>query len=172
MLASGGAHGAKAASQFSLASDIVELIVLTADEMFLVTLREAVGEATRLWHVPTSDKVSDLLIAGEVGILVLDGAALSDQSAAFITQIKKQFPELVILFAGTREDEARLTQLVSNGLVYRFIHKPMSVARAKLFVQAAVKKHGDPRTTTTVIPPPKPKQPNDTRLPLLSQAAD
>ena len=158
MLASGGAHGAKT-SQFSLASDIVELIVLTADEPFLATLREAVGAATRLWHVPSADKVPDMLIAGDVGILVLDGAAVSDHSAAFITQIKKQFPELVLLYAGTRDDEARLTQFVSNGLVYRFIHKPMSVARAKQFVQAAIRKHSDPRTATTVIPPPKPAEP-------------
>jgi len=158
VLASGGAHGANAASRFSLASDIVELVVLSSDEQFLATLREALGTATRLWHVPTSDKVSDLLVAGEVGILVVDGASLNEQSAEFITQIKRQFPELVILFAGTRDDESRLTALVSNGTVYRFIHKPMSVARAKLFVQAAIKKQGDPRTTTTVIPPPKLRQ--------------
>ena len=167
MLASGGAHDADTASRFSLASDIVELVVLSADDPFLATLREALGDATRLWHVPTADKVSDLLIAGDVGILVLDGAALSDQSAVFITQIKKQFPDLVVLFAGTREDEGRLTQFVSNGSVYRFIHKPMSVARAKLFVQAAIKKHSDPRTTTTVIAPPRPRQPSQRKQPLV-----
>ena len=32
--------------KFSLASDIVELVVLTADDVFLQTLREAVGRAT------------------------------------------------------------------------------------------------------------------------------
>jgi len=57
---------------FSLASDIVELVVFTNDDVFLQTLREAVGGARRLWHVPSADKVSDLLLAGEVGILVLD----------------------------------------------------------------------------------------------------
>ena len=39
------------ALRFSLASDIVELVVLTRDEAFLQTLREAVGGARRLWHV-------------------------------------------------------------------------------------------------------------------------
>ena len=58
------------ALRFSLASDIVELVVLTEDGAFLQTLREAVGETRRLWHVPSSDKVSDLPIAGGVGILV------------------------------------------------------------------------------------------------------
>ena len=60
----------------SLAADIVELVVLTADEAFLQTLREAVGASRRLWHVLSPDKVADLLLAGGVGIVVLDVDAL------------------------------------------------------------------------------------------------
>jgi hypothetical protein len=40
--------------RFSLASDIVEIVVLTSDDAFLQTLREAVGGARRLWHVPSN----------------------------------------------------------------------------------------------------------------------
>ncbi len=36
------------ALRFSLASDIVELVVLTGDDIFLQTLREAVGPPRRL----------------------------------------------------------------------------------------------------------------------------
>src|ERR1700709_1697096 len=86
--------------KFSLASDIVELVVLTADDAFLQTLREAVGGARRLWHVPSADKVSDLLVAGEVGILVLDVDTLHEISSVFIGQIKRQFPDLVVVVAG------------------------------------------------------------------------
>lgn len=131
------------ALRFSLASDIVELVVLTADDIFLQTLREAVGPTRRLWHVPTSDKVSDLLIAGGVGILVLDLQAVHEMGPMFISQIKRQFPDLVIVVAGTREAETALARLISDGTVYRFIHKPMSPARAKLFADAAVKKYED-----------------------------
>src|SRR6202453_2310975 len=84
------------ALQFSLASDIVELVVLTRDDVFLQTLREAVGGARRLWHVPSADKVSDLLVAGEVGILVLDVQALNETPSVFVGQIKRQFPDLVV----------------------------------------------------------------------------
>src|ERR1700689_2972461 len=66
------------ALKFSLASDIVELVVLTSDDPFLQTRREAVGGARRLWHVPSADKVSHLLVAGEVGIVVLDVQMLHD----------------------------------------------------------------------------------------------
>ena len=145
MLASDEEGGTLDALRFSLASDIVELVVLTCDEAFLQTLREAVGGARRLWHVPSGDKVSDLLVAGEVGILVLDVDALSEAPGVFIAQIKRQFPDLVVVVAGNRDAETSIAALISAGTVYRFIHKPMSPGRAKLFADAAVKKFDEQR---------------------------
>jgi TonB family protein len=143
------------ALRFSLASEIVELVVLTGDEVFLQTLREAVGSARRLWHVPSADKVSDLLVAGEVGILVLDVQALNEASDLFVAQIKRQFPDLVVVVAGNRDAEIALAGLISAGMVYRFIHKPMSPGRAKLFADAAVKKYDEQRRRSAAIPPVK-----------------
>jgi TonB family protein len=145
VLASEGESRALAALRFSLASDIVELVVLTVDELFLQTLREGVGPARRLWHVLSSDKVSDLLVAGGVGILVLDVQALNEAAPRFVADIKRQFPDLVVLVAGNRESETELARLVSDGSIYRFIHKPMSPARARLFADAAVKRFEDRR---------------------------
>jgi protein TonB len=135
----------------SLASDIVELIVLTADEAFLQTLRDAVGSSRRLWHVLSSDKVGDLLLAGGVGILVLDVHALQQAYALFVTQMKQQFPDLVIVVAGARDAETELARLISDGTVYRFIHKPMSPARARLFADAAVKRYEDQRRRVSAM---------------------
>src|SRR5277367_4907507 len=153
MLASDEEGGTLDALRFSLASDIVELVVLTTDEVFLQTLREAVGGARRVWHVPTSDKVSDLLLAGEVGILVLDVQALNETPSVFVGQIKRQFPDLVVVVAGNRDAEISLAGLISAGTVYRFIHKPMSPGRAKLFADAAVKRYDEQRRRTSAGPP-------------------
>ena len=152
MLASDEDGSTLEALKFSLASDIVELVVLTSDDAFLQTLREAVGGARRLWHVPSADKVSDLLVAGEVGIVVLDVQTLHDSARVFVEQIKRQFPDLVLVAAGHRDDETSLAGLISAGLVYRFIHKPMSPARAKLFAEAAIKKHEDQRRRAAETP--------------------
>jgi TonB family protein len=152
VLASGAEGATLDALQFSLASDIVELVVLTADEAFLQTLREAVGAARRLWHVPSADKVSDLLVAGEVGILVLDVQTLHEAPAVFIGEIKRQFPDLVVVVAGNRDAEISLAGLISTGTVYRFIHKPMSPGRAKLFADAAVRKYGEQRRRAAATP--------------------
>jgi TonB family protein len=156
VLASDEDGGSLDALKFSLASDIVELVVLTADDAFLHTMREAVGGARRLWHVPSPDKVSDLLVAGEVGIVVLDVRALNEAAPVFISQIKRQFPDLVVVVAGNRDDETALAGLISAGIVYRFIHKPMSPARAKLFAEAAIRKHDEQRRRAAETPPRSP----------------
>jgi TonB family protein len=156
VLASDEEGGTLDALRFSLASDIVELVVLTSDEVFLQTLREAVGGARRLWHVSSPDKVSDLLVAGEVGILVLDVQALNETSTVFVGQIKRQFPDLVVVVAGNRDAETSLAGFISAGIVYRFIHKPMSPGRAKLFADAAVKKYDEQRKRSAAVPPIKP----------------
>jgi TonB family protein len=147
----------------SLASDVVELVVLTADDAFLQTLRDAVGRATRLWHVPSADKVSDLLVAGQVGIVVLDVQTLHEGARVFVEQIKRQFPDLVLVAAGLRGDETSLAALISSGLVYRFIHKPMSPARAKLFAEAAIRKYENQRRRAAETPPREPASPDNGR---------
>jgi TonB family protein len=155
LLASDEEGGTLDALRFSLASEIVELVVLTGDEVFLQTLHAAVGGARRLWHVPSADKVSDLLVAGEVGILVLDVQALNETPSVFVGQIKRQFPDLVVVVAGNRDAEISLAGLISAGTVYRFIHKPMSPGRAKLFADAAVKKYDEQRRRAAASPPIK-----------------
>jgi TonB family protein len=137
--------GALDSLRVSLAGEIVELLVLSDDPLFLQTLRETVGAARRIWHVASSDKASDLLVAGRVGILVLDVPTLETEAARFVGQIKQQFPDLVVVAAGSRQDETALAGLISAGIVYRFIHKPMSPGRARLFTDAAVKKFEDQR---------------------------
>ncbi|MDP9083818.1 MAG: TonB family protein, partial [Pseudomonadota bacterium] len=155
----------------NLASDIVELVVLTGDEIFLQTLREAVGSARRLWHVPSADKVSDLLVAGGVGILVLDVQAPLDSAVVFIEQIKRQFPDLVVVVAGHRDAETWIAPLVSSGAVYRFIHKPMSPGRAKLFADAAVRKFDQQRRRAAEPSPAQRDSPANRRWLLVGSAA-
>ena len=145
VLASDEEGGTLDALRFSLASDIVELVVLTADEAFLQTLREAVGGARRLWHVPSADKVSDLLVAGEVGILVLDVQALNEAPASSSGRSSGNSPISWSWSPAIATRKARSAGLISAGMVYRFIHKPMSPGRAKLFADAAVKKYDEQR---------------------------
>jgi len=107
-------------------------------------------------------------VAGEVGILVLDVLALSE-APEFIAQIKRQFPDLVVVVAGNRDAEISLAGLISAGTVYRFIHKPMSPGRAKLFADAAVKKYEEQRRRAASTPATT-RSPRTGRMPLIGGA--
>ena len=134
---------------------LVDVVLLTADPELFQSTKLAVGERNPVWRARTAEEAADLLITGRCGVLVLDTATVSQQADTLIEQIVEQFPNVVVCVAGTRDDEPLLAPLISNGLVYRFMHKPTSARRAGMFLQAAIKRHvelrdgkdaGDPLT--------------------------
>jgi len=124
---------------------LVDVVVLTADQELFQAAREAVGERNPVWRARSADEAADLLITGRCGVLVVDMAAVSTRADTLIEQIVEQFPDVVVCVAGTRADEPLLAPLISNGLVYRFMHKPASARRAGMFLQAAIRRHVERR---------------------------
>jgi hypothetical protein len=127
---------------------LVDVVLLTADAELFQSTKVAVGERNPVWRARTAEEAADLLITGRCGVLVVDTAALSQQPDTLIEQIVEQFPDVVVCVAGTRDDEPLLAPLISNGLVYRFMHKPTSARRAGMFLQAAIKRHVERRDGT------------------------
>jgi TonB family protein len=124
---------------------LVDVVVLTADMTLFHSAREAVGERNPVWRARSAEEAADLLITGRCGVLLIDMACVSAQGQTLISQIVAQFPEVVVCVAGTREDEPSLVPLITEGLVYRFMHKPTSARRAGMFLQAAIKRHLEQR---------------------------
>ena len=105
------------------------------------SVREAVGERNPVWRARTADEAADLLITGRCGVLLIDMAAVSTHADSFIVQIVEQFADVVVCVAGRRDNEPLLAPLISAGLVYRFLHKPVAARRADMFLQAAIRRH-------------------------------
>ncbi len=124
---------------------LVDVVVLTADHELFQSAREAVGERNPVWRARSADEAADLLITGRCGVLVVDMAAVSTRADTLVEQIVEQFPDVIVCVAGTRADEPLLAPLISNGLVYRFMHKPASARRAGMFLQAAIRRHVERR---------------------------
>jgi len=74
--------------------------------------------------------------------VVLDAQALHEAARPYSSsRSSANFPILWSSQPVTADDETSLAGLISAGLVYRFIHKPMSPARAKIVCkEAAIKK--------------------------------
>jgi len=124
---------------------MVDVVVLTGDLGLFEATRHAVGERNPVWRARSAEESVDLLMTGRCGVLLIDMAAVTARPATLIEQIVDQFPDVVVVVAGRREDEAVLAGLISDSLVYRFMHKPLSPKRAGMFLDAAIRSHVERR---------------------------
>jgi protein TonB len=132
---------------------MVDVVVLSGDLTLYEAIRDAVGERNPVWRARSAEESVDLLLTGRCGVLLIDMAAMSSQPASLVEQIVDQFPDVVVVAAGRREDEAVLAGLISDGLVYRFMHKPLSPRRAGMFVNAAIRSHAERRASGRAAEP-------------------
>ena len=130
------------ASTHDVVTDIPEsLVVLTHDLDLLQTLRAVAGDHD-ISTVGAEAELATHLINGHAGVAVLDTTAVSSPIGQLCDRLKSQFPDLVLVVAGRIEDQALLTAQITRGTVYRFLHKPVSEQRVRLFVTAAWRRHG------------------------------
>lgn len=83
----------------------------------------------------------NVLKAGHCAALVLDAGAVGPGAVVAVMRLYQHFPSLPVIAVGTREDEVRLGHLISAGRIYRFLHRPLSGARTRNFLEAALRRH-------------------------------
>ena len=133
-----------------LPGHVLDVVVLTSDPGVLATLREAAGPEHAIWHAPSADTAVDLLVGGRCSILIADLGALRGDAAALLDRLHAQFPELILMATGRRDEEHSVAMLVSERRIYRFLHKPVSPARANLFLSAATRRYNELRNVEPV----------------------
>jgi protein TonB len=83
-------------------------------------------------------------MSGLAGVVFIDagaGAAQAGVAAQLTLRLHSQLPDVVLVVAGDGAAQSELTALITDGTIYRFVHKPVSAQRVKLFVDAAWRKH-------------------------------
>ncbi|HJS21605.1 MAG TPA: energy transducer TonB [Steroidobacteraceae bacterium] len=146
----------------------VEVLALTPDASLLAILREAAGRDQRIWHATTREQTAELIMSGQVGVVIVDALAIDGDCPAYCDQLRFQFPDLVLVVAGTTEDQTELVKHITSGDVYRFLHKPVSPPRARHAIDAAMRRHIEGRTIAAADPVPEARP---TRWPLYSGIA-
>jgi len=117
------------------------LVVLTHDAELLQTLR-AVATDHDISTVGAEADLANHLLNDHAGVAVLDTDFVTTPIHQLCDRLKSQFPDLVLVVAGRHEDQGQLTAQITRGTVYRFLHKPVSEQRVRLFVTAAWRRHG------------------------------
>jgi TonB family protein len=134
------------------------LLALTQDTQLLATLRK-VGEATHPVCVAGSEiDFSALLLAHHSGVAVLDCAAVATPIERLTQRLHAQFPEVVLIVAGGIDEQGMLATQITDGSVHRFLHKPVSEQRVRLFVEASWRRHAEAGAAPAApisAPPPR-----------------
>ena len=133
----------------------IEVLILSQDPVFIRSIEDAGGIGHTVHHAPTLHEAIDILNLGRVGVLVSD-AAVAPSDVEIITQRLREIqPSLVTIVAGRRDDGDALMGLIATGTIYRFLLKPVSAGRARLAIEASVKKSIEYRESPP--PPPAPR---------------
>lgn len=119
----------------------VDVLLLSVDLHLYSAIREAIGHHNKAWLAHSPAEAVDVLLAGHGDVLIVDLAQLESDAEALVRQIVAQFPDIVICAAGNRADETALKGLISEGLVYRFLHRPLSPKRTELLVGSALQRY-------------------------------
>jgi hypothetical protein len=124
---------------------VVDVVVLSSDAGLLEVLRDSAGSEHALWDAPSADSAVDHLVGGRCDVLIADLGSLRGDAAGLIVRLQAQFPELIVMATGRREEEGSVGALISSGRIYRFLHKPVSPPRATQFLNAATRRHNELR---------------------------
>lgn len=116
------------------------VVVLSADPALIDLLRDSLAGTHRVWRADDATHAADLIVAAGNAVLLADSSLADHDTREFVTKIHEQFPDLAIIVAGRRDDEAELAELVSQGVIFRFLHKPASADRIRNFVDATLRR--------------------------------
>jgi len=129
---------------------VVDVVVLSSDAGLLEVLRDSAGSEHALWDAPSADSAVDHLVGGRCDVLIADLGSLRGDVSSLIVRLQAQFPELIVMATGRREEEGAVATLISTGRIYRFLHKPVSPARAGQFLNAATRRYNELRDVQPV----------------------
>jgi TonB family protein len=117
------------------------LIALTRDSQLLATLKRVTDPSHEVLPVGSEVDLSTALMTHQGGVAVIDCVAVANPIEQLIERLRVQFPELVLIVAGGAEHQALLGTHITDGSVHRFLHRPVSEQRVRLFVEAAWRRH-------------------------------
>jgi protein TonB len=138
-------------SAFRGTGKAVDVVLLSADEQIFETTRNAIGEEHPLWRAQTAEEAIDLLLSGRCGVLVIDLGTAGLEPVGLVRQVNRQFPDLVVVATGRQTDAPLLGSTITEGLVYRFMHKPLSPSRAGMFLDHAIHSHAERREQSGLV---------------------
>jgi TonB family protein len=145
-------HADQQAGQPATKPNCANVVVLSADPTLIDLLRDSLAGIHRVWRADDATHAADLMVASGNAVLLIDASLADHNTKDLVNQVHKQFPDLAIIVAGRRDDEHELAPLVSEGIIFRFLHKPASAERIRHFVDSTQRRPNGTDLTATMPP--------------------
>jgi TonB family protein len=136
------------------------LIAVTRDAGLGTALQELAAEVS-IVIVQDLQALTDEMLQHGSTLALLDAAAIEQPLDAVVDSLTSQFPDVRVMIAGQAREQSLLASRIANEAVFRFVHKPASPQRLKLFLEAAsregVRRRGPAIGTGSATPRPPSK---------------
>jgi protein TonB len=117
---------------------LLAIVALSEDPLLLEALTLAAIDQAAVVTSPSADRFADQLVANAAAVALIDAAAAPTPLDGFIATLHQQFPQLLLLLAGPASLQNQFAAQIADGTIFRYVHKPASAQRLKLFVDAAL----------------------------------
>lgn len=129
------------------------LIVLSTDDQVIEMVRSAAQAVARVACARDLQHLMQSMPGAEPDVLVVDGANI--ELAPTIERLARNFPDVVTIIIGTKEESTELLQLAAAGQIFRFLLRPLSSGAVRLALSAAVARRKDPSRPAAAPAPQK-----------------
>jgi TonB family protein len=123
-----------------------EIVTLTNDSALIRALQELSSEGVAVHVVSDMRTLSDELLQHAGAVAMIDAGSLDAPIEGAVDAITTQFPDLRLMVAGQSPEQTALARRIADQTVFRFVHKPASPQRLKLFLDAAARPAEAPRS--------------------------
>ena len=123
------------------ASAPIAIAAITQDRALIGLLRSTIDPTHDLILVTSEAELAPHLNSRRVSACLLDSMFIEGDLAVMSERLRETWPDLVLVVVGTAEEQSRVATQITSGVVYRFLHRPVSAPRVRLFVEAALRRH-------------------------------
>src|SRR6187401_3174654 len=119
----------------------VAVAAITQDRALIGLLRSVIDPANDIILVSSEFELTPHLNSRRISVALLDSMFIEGALGAMAERLRETWPDLVLVVVGTAEEQTKVAAQITSGVVYRFLHRPVSAPRVRLFVEAALRRH-------------------------------
>lgn len=131
-----------------------QLVALTTDSGLIRALQDLSADGASVHVVADLRALSDEMLQQTAAVALIDAGSIDAPIDGVVDAFSTQFPDLRLLVAGQTSDQTVLARRIASQAVFRFVHKPASPQRLKLFLDAAGRPAAEGQRARTAVAEP------------------